>query len=96
MIIPTEHSAITPKSSTNDIWRVSNEVLRPAGLVANQMKIIKDGKVIDTPKELSETFGAFFIEKVDGIVEEIKEQSQNEEKHSDVLIVTKISVKSVI
>ena len=73
-------SAITPKSSTNVIWKVSNEVLRPAGLVENQMKIIKNGKVIDNPKELSETFGTFFIDKVDGIVEEIKEQSQNEEK----------------
>ena len=73
-------TAITPKSSKNDIWRVSNEVLRPADQVVNQMKIVKDGKVIDGPKELAETFGTFFIEKVDGIVEEIKEQSQNEEK----------------
>ena len=68
-------TAITPKSSKNDIWKVSNEVLRPEGQVTNQMKIVKDGKVIENPQELADTFSTFFVEKVDDIVEEIKEQN---------------------
>ena len=64
--------AITPQSTTNEIWKASRDVLRPGHQVVSQMKIIKDGQVIDKPKELAENFGTFFIEKVDDIVEEIK------------------------
>ena len=61
-------------------WKTSNEVLRPESQVANQMKIVKDGQVIDNPKELAEIFGHFFIEKVDDIIEEIIEQKGNDKE----------------
>ena len=72
IIMEQKGIAITPKSSINEVWKVSQEVLRPGHQVVTQMKIVKDGVEIDKPKELAETFGTFFIEKVDGIVEEIQ------------------------
>ena len=73
-IIEQKGAAITPKSTINEIYKTIRGVLRPEQLVANQLKIVKNGKEIDNPKELSEEFATFFIDKVDGIVEEIKAQ----------------------
>ena len=73
--------AITPQSSTNEIWKTSREVLRPGNQVVTQMKIVKDGVEIVNPKELAENFGTFFIKKVDDIVEEIQaHKSKMQEK----------------
>ena len=53
IIMEQRGTAITPQSSTNQIWKVSQEVLKPAHQVVNQLKIVKDGKVIENPKELA-------------------------------------------
>ena len=66
--------SITPKSSLYEIYTAVKDVLRPERCVANQLKIVKNGVVIDNPKELSATFGTFFVDKVDAIVEEIRAQ----------------------
>ena len=63
--------SIKPSSSLNEIYKVINDVLRPEQQVANQLKIVKDGIVIDNPKKLSDVFGTFFVDKVDDIVEDI-------------------------
>ena len=56
--------AITPNSTLNEIYTAIKDVLRPERYVANQLKIVKNGIVIDDPKQLSNTFGTFFIEKI--------------------------------
>ena len=43
IIMEQKGIAITPQSSTNEIWKTSREVLRPGNQVVTQMKIVKDG-----------------------------------------------------
>ena len=94
IIMEQKGIAITPQSSTNEIWKTSREVLRPGNQVVTQMKIVKDGVEIVNPKELAENFGTFFIKKVDDIVEEIqahKSKIQEKPENSSASIVTEES-----
>ena len=49
-------------------------MLRPERLASNQMKVKTEEKVIENPKEIAESFNAFFKKKVDDLAEGIKKK----------------------
>ena len=54
---------ITPDSSSKDIWKCINDILKPLLMAKNYMKLEKDGKVIEDPLVIAELFSEFFHEK---------------------------------
>ena len=51
---------VTPESSSKEIWKCINDILKPLLMAKNNLKIEKDGQVIEDPGLIAEIFNEFF------------------------------------
>ena len=68
---------VTAQSSTQQIWKCINDILRPLLLTRNSYKMEKDGKIIDNPEEMAELYNEFFYEKPINLARKISQDTED-------------------
>ena len=63
---------ITARSTITQVWKALKEILKPELLARNKLRMMVNGKLVEDPKTLAEEFNAFFIKKIQDLVENIK------------------------
>ena len=63
---------ITSVSTVKQVWSSINDIIKPDTLNKHMIKIQTEGKVIEDPLELAETFNVYFKEKVEKLAAGIK------------------------
>lgn len=62
---------ITARSTVTQVWKALNEILRSELLAKNKLRMTVNGELVEDPKTLAEEFNAFFIKKIQDLVENI-------------------------
>ena len=63
---------ISSESNAQEIWKSVNDILRPQKSSHNNLKIETEDKLIEEPLQVAEKFSVFFKEKIEKLVEGIK------------------------